>query len=988
MGLRRCISSFGALRSRILLLPVCVAYAMSATASEIELPLLKQAKALQCAQTQTQASTALSHFWGIEDVDLNLPSEEQGDETSFMHAATLDIILSSLVSTAERFPELRNQAERTMLQWDYCDVFADGVPYDLQRGQSVTQRVKAVYKAPGAWQGFRALGFFGETESRFIPDIISLDQKNLRADYEQLFHRIYREQCFPHPDTAKLFDITEFGLPAKLSPNVVGESKSYPHVWDPECIYPREAPELKTQFKLEVIPLLVPQVNTSVRIEAVPLLVPRLQTELTVKPDSILVPGLNSMVKIDVVEQLVPTLNTSVMLKAVKQLVPLLNTNTVIDVTEVAVPELKSTLEIVSVPQSIPALRSEVMIEEVKLDIPKLATELLIIEELVDIPALSSRVEFDQASPKVFVKPTRKPAPVMVASAGRTIGGYDGGRYTAAVATSAPARVMVQPTIKTAPTVIVDKDAPLLERLLSHLNGGNNILVIDKIQLTVNEYNGTVETAISSSDIGTTAAVTELDKASLIKELVGFDRKKGRGERVAAQQVQTARVSKIKAEPLKSNYLKVPPLESILLVSSLSQSPAPKAIVIGSPTYKALKVPSLHTQLSIDAKKYPVKSTKKRYTKKTASKPSSGSSVFIYKPYAGKASQKEKSVEQLLREYAEYEARRKNGRSAKKKVNANVPRSEGDNASPAEKKSAGKEKTTKPVTTSHKNSKQSNSNKEIVLSATIKKPKKTSDFTFADAEPDYPDVEQVTAVTTNAPVGLTNDAPLPYVIEENFINDQKEAVDASKSKSSKKPKKKAIGLAGNVYLKKSLGSGKWGIGGSINRKLIKDDYWFARVGWSYSLEEDEDPFSYSWGIGYSDWHAGTFSAQLNNWGPIKMGEGLALDKAIASLGYSVKSDLLKKYRLSLSGALNIPVDGNSSAAVNMRWSPMENWYINASVSQPLEGGGDPKWSYGFGYSDWRPNKFNLQYSNYGPNPLFYHNFQKNGTWSLSYNWKF
>ncbi len=207
-------------------------------------------------------------------------------------------------------------------------------------------------------------------------------------------------------------------------------------------------------------------------------------------------------------------------------------------------------------------------------------------------------------------------------------------------------------------------------------------------------------------------------------------------------------------------------------------------------------------------------------------------------------------------------------------------------------------------------------------------------------------------------------------------------------KDAKKAKKKPFGLAGGVYLKQSLANKKWAIGGSVNRKLIKDDYWFARGGWNYSLENEEDPFSYSWGIGYSDWHPGTFSAQLNNWGPLKLGDGLALDKAVASFGYSVKSEILKKYRLSLSGALNIPIDGNSSAAANFRWSPKENWYINSSLSYPLEGDGDPKWTYGFGYSDWRPNKFNLQYSNYGPNDLFEDNYRENGTWSFSYNWKF
>ena len=224
------------------------------------------------------------------------------------------------------------------------------------------------------------------------------------------------------------------------------------------------------------------------------------------------------------------------------------------------------------------------------------------------------------------------------------------------------------------------------------------------------------------------------------------------------------------------------------------------------------------------------------------------------------------------------------------------------------------------------------------------------------------------------------------VFENTLVNGKKKA---SEKKTPKvKPKKWSLGLAGNVYLKQSLKNSALAVGGSINRKIIKDSYYFARVGWNYSLEEAKDPFSYSWGIGYSDWHPGTFSAQLNNWGPIKPGEGLALEKAVANFGYSVKSAFLKDKKLSLSGAINVPVEGNSSAVASLRWSPVKNWYANASVSQPLEGDGTPKWTYGFGYSDWRPNKINLQYSNYGPNEIPDHNYKENGTWSLSYNWKF
>ncbi|PWQ94058.1 hypothetical protein [Leucothrix pacifica] len=1059
MVLRSRIVKAAASKGRFLLIPACFAVAFSATANEIELPLLKDAKALQCATSEPAAKAALSRFWDVQGDDLPTPVEEgRALQSGTLHAATMDIILNTLVDTAERFPSLRNQVERTMLQWDYCEVFKDGVFYDVSHSDGHTDRTKVLYDSPEAWKGFKRLGFLGETEQRFIPDIISSDQLSLRADFEQLFHRIYREQCFPHPDTSELFDITEFGLDDKLSATVTDENDVYPHNWESECLYPMDVPLLKTQLRLEDVPVEVPELISSVKLQDLPQLVPRLATSVELMPVAQLVSGLATKVDIQPVQLAVPSLESRLEIVPVPQAVPQLVTS--VDIVPVAldVPELLSTVEILPVPLEVPLLKTTLDIVPVEVDIPVLQTSVEIIEQALNVPVLISSVEFDQAKPKVFTKPAAKPLPkpVVVASARGGIGGvggYGGGYAGGAVTTVAPQPVVVQPTvvapkpvavqpvvqqvvaprqvIQKPTTVVIDKDASLLERLLSGLNSGSNVLVIDKIQLTVNEYNGNVETAISSSDVGTSSVAPALDSAALIKELVKFNSQKTQPavqpivekkvpyvEKKAVKKKTYAQPSKsTKPKLSKPQHVSVPRLESILLVSPVIVRTPPKKVVISKPKTSSVNVPKLKTQLSVKpkpkSKPKTYKAPKKTYKapKKKASRDTSGSSVFVYQPYKSgdKPSANEKSVEQLLQEYADYEARRKSGRSSKKKLNEKKARPSEpiskNSAKPVSKSSSVNIMPKKVVkvdaSDSTKQQSKLSSQKtakkkspavkepEVILAKKAPTPKEEVAFTFADEAPDYADVKQVSVATTNTPSGLSLDAPLPYVIEENFINDQlsDDEIKAKKAKT-KKPVKKPIGLAGNVYLKNSLGSDKWGIGGSINRKLIKDDYYFARVGWSYSLEDEEEPFSYSWGIGYSDWHAGTFSAQLNNWGPIKPGEGLALDKAIASFGYSVKSDLLKKYRLSLSGAINVPIDGNTSAAVNMRWSPIENWYINASVSQPLEGDGDPKWSYGFGYSDWRPNKFNLQYSNYGPNDLFYHNYRTNGTWSLSYNYKF
>jgi outer membrane biosynthesis protein TonB len=196
-----------------------------------------------------------------------------------------------------------------------------------------------------------------------------------------------------------------------------------------------------------------------------------------------------------------------------------------------------------------------------------------------------------------------------------------------------------------------------------------------------------------------------------------------------------------------------------------------------------------------------------------------------------------------------------------------------------------------------------------------------------------------------------------------------------------------FGFTGNLYVKSKLSDANPSFGINASWKPIADSYWFIRGNIDYSYTIDEDPLSYSWGIGYDDWHEGTWSVQLNNWGPIKPGEGLALDKAIGNIGYKFKSETLAEYNLSANTSIDIPVDGEPGLNLGMQWNPKENWYIRTNIHQPFNGD-DPTWSYGFGYNNWRVGKINVEYANYGSNPLFEDNFQENGILNVSYNWEF
>ena len=979
-------------------------------------PLLKQSKILSCAQTEPRAKQALSRLWEIEDSEKEFPDENmQGSNGSILHAATLDIVLKSLVDTAERFPLLRNQVERTLLKWNYCDVFQEGSFYDLKKSSSGFERSKAAANSPQHWQGFKALGFLGEHENRFIPNILALDQQSLRSDYEWLFHRIFREQCFPHPDTSALFDSTQYRLKESVAVTVKTTVGEYPHEWNPECVYPRSAPKLTTDVAIEDIPSVVPALISELRLLPVPQLVPGLLTQVKLVDQSVVVPVLKSKINIQDVPQLVPELKTKIVMSQL---------------------ELK-----------VPVLKSRLLLEPTRFAAPKLST----------------RIHLDK--PKVIVKkPLVKKAPIrFVARGGNHNGNYTGnyrkGNNHTNAQIAARQQVVTKQQVATKPSIVLDKNASLMERVLGGLSGGGNVLIVDKIQLTVNEYNGTVETVISSSDIGSTVTATET-KPELVRELL---------QALPVSQkpaVSRANNSAIKKRPKKSitqssAYVMVPELQSMLLVTQIEAT-----------SRRPVQIPDKTKRVTKSKSKTRIASKRKKPAKRNK-KGSTSSSLFIYEPYPnGKPA--EKSIEQLLLEYQAYEERRKSGRKPKKKrVDRTIKKlldvpmlnpqillvravSKKRDVPSLRTKYWIEKRALQKVSVPELNSKVRVHNRAVqkvnvpglnsivriykkYKTRTVKVPslspmviqqlpaikestkqsstlssKKLSDEVFEDTTvqgkvpeetfkfsndrlPDHVfESTLVTERTTSAattPTFLSSDAPLPYVIDELFRNDLPTALPGSKKAKDKqkkraKPKKKTIGLAGNIYLKHSLRHSAEAIGGSINRKLIKDSYWFARVGWNYTLETSDDPFTYSWGIGYSDWHPGTFSAQLNNWGPIKPEQGLALEKAVANFGYSVKSDFLKKHRLGLSGSINVPVEGNSSIAGNLRWSPIENWYINTSVSHPLEGDGTPKWTYGFGYSDWRPNKVNLQYSNYGPNEILDDNYEENGTWSLSYNWKF
>ena len=199
------------------------------------------------------------------------------------------------------------------------------------------------------------------------------------------------------------------------------------------------------------------------------------------------------------------------------------------------------------------------------------------------------------------------------------------------------------------------------------------------------------------------------------------------------------------------------------------------------------------------------------------------------------------------------------------------------------------------------------------------------------------------------------------------------------------PEKDSFGFAGSLNHRWLL-TGSESFGGSLSWNPIS--YFFIRGDFNYRYSPNSNQLSYSWGIGYDDWHPGTISVQINNWGPILPGEGFALDQATVNIAYKFDSNLLTHFSLAASAGIDIPITGDPSILATLIWSPIDKWYVRATVIRNL--GKAQRWglSYNFGRFDWQPFSIGLAYDNWGPNKAFEPNFTENGAVTLSWSFAF
>lgn len=203
--------------------------------------------------------------------------------------------------------------------------------------------------------------------------------------------------------------------------------------------------------------------------------------------------------------------------------------------------------------------------------------------------------------------------------------------------------------------------------------------------------------------------------------------------------------------------------------------------------------------------------------------------------------------------------------------------------------------------------------------------------------------------------------------------------------------------------------------------------WFAAGTYYYyknrDLQQEWNP-DFSYVFGYDDWRPYTFSLVYSNYGGNRINpdrergaEVTEFDEGTITLAWKfpLPRAISEPFLLDKNGGIGCLVAYNVSpkyfdldTSVNRRWKQAAsigckyaikgNWYLNWSAffypksyqKQPW----DPDYTYGFGYFNWKPGTFSLQYNNYSGNAF---PFRKNregagsfldGELSLSWSWSF
>ena len=156
-----------------------------------------------------------------------------------------------------------------------------------------------------------------------------------------------------------------------------------------------------------------------------------------------------------------------------------------------------------------------------------------------------------------------------------------------------------------------------------------------------------------------------------------------------------------------------------------------------------------------------------------------------------------------------------------------------------------------------------------------------------------------------------------------------------------------------------------------------------QLGRAFSADASATP-TWSLGLGYDDWHPGTWSFQVNQWGSVVPGDGWSIVRtAAAELAYKVRLGAALGRHLGLKLALSSKLSWGPAAGVSVSVKLPRAGFASIGASTT---GGHPTWTYVLGRSTWMPGSLSIIFANFGPNSLPRPNLIAHSALTASWSW--
>lgn len=203
------------------------------------------------------------------------------------------------------------------------------------------------------------------------------------------------------------------------------------------------------------------------------------------------------------------------------------------------------------------------------------------------------------------------------------------------------------------------------------------------------------------------------------------------------------------------------------------------------------------------------------------------------------------------------------------------------------------------------------------------------------------------------------------------------------------PQLEKAGVSASVFFRQAL-AGKLDSGIQLSWSPWTST--FVRLGATWplardlSLDASAKP-TWSLGIGYDDWHPGTWSFQINQWGPSVPADGWKIaSTATAELAYKVKlgDSLGARLGLKLAASSKLTWSPTIGAAVSVKLP--HAWFASVGAATSLTTADRPTWTYVLGRSTWRARSLSIILANFGPNRIPEANFVAHSAITASWGW--